>query len=141
MKRLMDDTYRQFVSKAAAGPEDALRGSSRSSPAAASTPAGRPRSSAWSTSSARSTTPSPRPRTWPGSPTTQTTEFLILPKAQGFLEALVGPLEDRDVFTPRPSDRRHPRGRPARPGPARRLPADLPREPVAVMLPYDLRVH
>ena len=95
MKRLMDDTYHQFVSKAAEGRED-FRRASRSSPEAASTPAGRPRSSAWLTSSAPSRTPSPRPSNW-RPPRGRTPELLILPKAQGFLEALVGPLEDRDV--------------------------------------------
>ncbi len=72
----------------------------------------------------------------------ETPELLILPKAQGFLEALVGPLEDRDVFAPKIR---------------MTLPfADLTRpilarldvfgrifrkEPVAVMLPFEIRIH
>ena len=48
------------------GPQDALRASWKSWPKAASTPAGWPRSSAWSTSWARWTTPSPPPRRPPG---------------------------------------------------------------------------
>ncbi len=79
-----------------------------------------------------------------GLPDDAKTELLVLPKPQGFLEALVGPLEDRDIYAPAI--------RAALPLPlpdaARPILAKLDtfrrifaREPVAVILPYDLKVH
>jgi len=139
MKRLMDDTYRQFVAKAAQGrkmPFEQLEklaggrvytgrqaqklglvdelGTLDDAIAAAKDLANIPRE--------------------------QATELLILPKAQGVIEALVGPLDDRDVFAPAI--------RAALPDAARPILARLAglqrlfaKEPVAVVLPFDIKIH
>ena len=69
-------------------------------------------------------------------------ELLILPKAQGFLEALVGPLEDREITAPT-IQVAFPLPEVARPILARldHFRRIFAREPVAVMLPYDIKVH
>ncbi len=139
MKRLMDDTYHQFVSKAAQGrkmPFEALE-----KLAGGRVYTGRQAhklglvDELGTLDDALATA-----RELAGLDREKATELLILPKAQGLLESLVGPLDDRDVFAPAI--------RAAMPEIARPVLTKLDlfrrifaREPVAVILPYDLRVH
>ncbi len=139
MKRLMDDTYRQFVTKAAEGrkmPFDRLE-----KLAGGRVYTGRQAQKlglvdeigtlddAIAAAKDLAKLPSDSP-----------TELLVLPKAQGFLEALVGPLEDRDVSAQALRAAVPEAVRPvlARLDALRRI---FAREPVAVILPFDIRVN
>ena len=139
MKRLMDDTYRQFVSKAAEGrkmPYDKLE-----KLAGGRVYTGRQAKKLGLVDEIGTVDDAiAAAKELAKIPSDQPTELLILPKAQGFLEALVGPLEDRDVYAPALRSALPEAIRPAlaRLDAFRRI---FSREPVAVMLPFDLRVH
>jgi len=140
MKRLMDDTYHQFVAKAAQGrkmPFDQLE-----KLAGGRVYTGRQAQKLGlvdelgtlndAIASAKDLASIPRE---------QATELLILPKAQGLIESLVGPLEDRDVFfAPTIAAALPEAARPvlARLATFQRL---FAREPVAVILPFDIKIH
>jgi len=139
MKRLMDDTYRQFVAKAAQGrkmPFEALE-----KLAGGRVYTGRQAQKLGLVDEVGTLDDAiAAAKELARIPSDQATELLILPKAQGFLEALVGPLEDRDVYAPAI--------RAAIPEPLRPVLGRLEafrrifaREPVAVILPFDLKVH
>jgi len=139
MKRLMDDTYRQFVAKAAQGrkmPFEALE-----KLAGGRVYTGRQAQKLGLVDEVGTLDDAiAAAKELARIPSDQATELLVLPKAQGFLEALVGPLEDRDVYAPAI--------RAAIPEPLRPVLGRLEafrrifaREPVAVILPFDLKVH
>jgi protease IV len=141
MKRLMDDTYRQFVSKAALGRKmtfdqlDKLAGG-RVYTGRQAQKLGLVDEIGTLDDAIASA------KQLADLPDDVTPELLVLPKAQGFLEALVGPLEDRDVYAPAI------RAEFPLPDAARPILAKLDqfrrifaREPVAVMLPYEIKVH
>ena len=73
------------------------------------------------------------------------TELLILPKAPGLFESLLGPLEDRDVeaVAPLPFPVRLPLPEPVRASLARlaRLTTLLQSEPAIVAMPFELRIR
>jgi protease IV len=141
MKRLMDDTYRQFVSKAAKGRKMTFEQIDKLAGGRVYT--GRQAQKLGLVDEIGTLEDAlASARQLANLPEDVMPELLILPKAQGFLEALVGPLEDRDVYAPAI--------RVAMPLPdvAKPILARLDlfrrifaREPVAVMLPFDLKVH
>ncbi len=142
MKRLMDDTYRQFVSKAAQGRKMTYEQLDKLAGGRVYT--GRQAQKFGLVDElgtlADAITP---PRIWPSSNPTRPTELLILPKAQGVLEALVGPLDDRDVVAP---DFGMNLVGAAMPEAARPILARLnlfrqifAHEPVAVALPFEIK--
>ena len=142
MKKLMDDTYHQFVAKAALGrkmPFEQLEKLARGR-----VYTGRQAQKLGLIDEVGTLDDAlASAKALANLPDDATPELLILPKAQGFLEALIGPLEDRDIsassfrsaFLSLPDE-------------ARSILAKLDqfrrvfaREPVAVMLPYDIRIH
>jgi protease-4 len=139
MKRLMDDTYRQFVSKAAEGrkmPYEKLE-----KLAGGRVYTGRQAQKLGLVDEIGTLDDAiAAAKDLARIPSDQATELLVLPKAQGFLEALVSPLEDRDVYAPALRSALPEAIRPvlARLDAFRRI---FSREPVAVILPFDLRVH
>jgi protease-4 len=141
MRRLMDDTYRQFVSKAAAGRKmtfdqlDKLAGG-RVYTGRQAQKLGLVDEIGTLDDAIASA------KQLANLPDDVTPELLILPKAQGFLEALISPLEDRDIYAPA-IQAALPLPDVARPILARldQLRRIFAREPVAVMLPFDLKVH
>jgi protease-4 len=139
MKRLMDDTYRQFVSKAAAGRKMTFEQIDKLAGGRVYT--GRQAQKIGLIDEVGTLEDAiASARQLADLPDDSKTELLVLPKPQGFLEALVGPLEDRDLYAPAI--------RVAVPEVARPILSKLDtfrrifsREPVAVILPYDLKVH
>jgi protease IV len=139
MKRLMDDTYRQFVSKAAEGRKMPFEKLEKLAGGRVYT--GRQAQKLGLVDEIGTLDDAiAAARDLAKIPADQPTELLVLPRAQGFLEALVGPLEDRDVYAPALRSALPEAIRPvlARLDAFRRV---FSREPVAVILPFDLRVH
>jgi protease IV len=141
MKRLMDDTYHQFVAKAAQGRKMTFEQLNKLAGGRVYT--GRQAQKLGLVDEIGTLEDAlASAKQLAGIPEEETPELLVLPKAQGFLEALVGPLEDRDVFAP-----------------AIRVTLPLPevtrpiltrleqfariyrKEPVAVMLPFAIDIH
>lgn len=139
MKRLMDDTYRQFVAKAAQGRKMAYDQLDKLAGGRVYT--GRQAQKLGLIDEVGTLDDAiAAARNLAGMPTDAPPELLILPKAQGLLESLVGPIEDRDVMAPAL--------RAALPDAARAavdrlnlLQRLFGRERVAVILPFDLRIH
>ena len=139
MKRLMDDTYRLFVSKAAQGRKMTFEQLDKLAGGRVYT--GRQAQKLGLVDEVGTLEDAiASAKQLAGLPDDSKTELLVLPKPQGFLEALVAPLEDRDIYAPAI--------RAAVPEVARPILAKLDtfrrifaREPVAVILPYDLKVH
>jgi protease-4 len=139
MKRLMDDTYRQFVGKAAAGRKMPFEKIEKLAGGRVYT--GRQAKELGLVDELGTLDDAITIAKQLGQISAETTpELLILPKAQGMFEALFSPLEDRDITAPAL--------RAALPEAVRPILGRLAtfqrifaREPVAVMLPYDLRIH
>ncbi len=141
MKKLMDDTYHQFVSKAAEGRKMTFDQLNKLAGGRVYT--GRQAQKLGLVDEIGTLDDALAFAKQAGSiPDEETPELLVLPKAQGFLEALVGPLEDKDVYAPAL--------RAALPLPevTRPILARLEqfgrifrKEPVAVMLPFDIHIH
>jgi protease-4 len=141
MKRLMDDTYHQFVSKAAEGRK--MTYDQLNKLAGGRVYTGRQAQKLGLVDEIGTLEDAlAAAKVLANLPDDVTPELLILPKAQGFLEALVGPLEDRDVYAPAIKL--------ALPLPELTLPIlakiDLfgrifRKEPVAVMLPFEIKIH
>jgi protease-4 len=143
MQRLMDDTYKQFVSKAAAGRKVSFEAIDKLAGGRVYT--GRQAKKlnlvdelgtlADAIASAKKLG---------GIAEGTKSELLILPKAQGVLESLLGPIEDRDV-----SIRLDTLGLAGFVPPAMKpmiarlnsLSQLLAREPVVVIMPYELNIH
>ena len=141
MKRLMDDTYRQFVAKAAQGRKMSFEQLEKLAGGRVYT--GRQAQRLGLVDEVGTLDDAlDAAKQLADIPGDVTPELLVLPKAQGFLEALVAPLEDRDVYSPT-IQVAFPLPDVARPILARldRFRRIFSREPVAVMLPYDLKVH
>jgi protease-4 len=141
MKKLMDDTYHQFVAKAAQGRKMTFEQLDKLAGGRVYT--GRQAQKLGLIDEVGTLEDAlASARQLANLPDDAKPELLVLPKAQGFLEALIGPLEDRDTYAPSL------RSLPFLPDEARSILAKLDqfrrvfaKEPVAVMLPYDLRVH
>jgi protease IV len=141
MKRLMDDTYHQFVAKAASGRNMTFDQLNKLAGGRVYT--GRQAQKLGLVDEIGTLDDAiTYAKHLAKLPDDATPELLILPKAQGFLEALVGPLDDRDVYAPALQVRL------PLPDAARSILAKLDqfariltKEPVAVMLPYEIKVH
>ena len=141
MKRLMDDTYRQFVAKAAQGRKMPFEQLDKLAGGRVYT--GRQAQKLGLVDEVGTLEDAlASAKQLANLPDEVTPELLILPKAQGFLEALVSPLEDRDVSAPS-IQVAFPLPDAARPILAKldRFCRIFAKEPVAVMLPYDLKVR
>ena len=99
MQRLMDDTYRQFVSKAAQGRKMTFEQLDKLAGGRVYT--GRQAQKLGLVDELGTLGDAINAaKVLAELDTTQETELLILPKAQGVLESLINPLEDRDVIAP-----------------------------------------
>jgi protease-4 len=141
MKRLMDDTYHQFVSKAAEGRK--MTYDQLNKLAGGRVYTGRQAQKLGLVDEIGTLDDALAfAKQMANLPEDVTPELLILPKAQGFLEALVGPLEDREVRVPS-LQVALPLPELTRPilGKLEQFSRILSKEPVAVMLPFDIKVH
>jgi protease-4 len=141
MKRLMDDTYHQFVAKAAQGRN--MTYDQLNKLAGGRVYTGRQAQKLGLVDEIGTLEDAiASAKVFAKIPDEETPELLILPKAQGFLEALVGPLEDRDVFAPSLKVAL-PLPELTRPVLARleAFSRIFQKEPVAVMLPFEIKIH
>ena len=142
MKKLMDDTYHQFVSKAAAGRKMSYDQLNKLAGGRVYT--GRQAKELGLVDELGSLDDAiALAKQMGGIADSATPELLILPKSQGLLESLISPLEDRDVLTPaiQLAGGLLPDASKAVLARMKSFTRILTREPVAVMLPYHLQIR